>query len=154
MYESILLVHSWVRWMVVLAIVYFFLRSLFGWLTEAAWTEKDDSFIWVFNQLFGIQIAFGFTLWIALSPFTKAFMKDPSLIFDNSLMSFWALRHGLTMIFAMGAFHIGRGRSKRSPPEKRFKIFTFAFGVVIVMIASAIPWPWLSYGRPLFRWML
>jgi hypothetical protein len=152
MYEPILFLHSWTRWAVFLGVIYFFIRSVVGWWKKSTWTSQDGYFIWAFNQAFGYQVAFGITLWIGLSPMTKAGMKDPPLILENDMIFFWVLRHALTMILALGAFHIGKARSKKVAPNDRFKVYTVTFAIVLLMIVSAIPWPWLSYGRTLFRW--
>ncbi len=152
MYELLLFIHSWTRWIVLIAIIYFFLRSLRGWRTGAPWTAQDHYFIWAFNQIFGYQVLFGLTLWIGLSPMTKAGIKNPNLILQDGAISFWVLRHALTMILAFGLFHAGRAKSKKVSTIQRFKVYALTFGMMLAMIASAIPWPWLSYGRLLFRW--
>ena len=152
MYQPLLFIHSWFRWILFIAIIYFFIRSAKAWRTQHNWTGQDNYFIWAFNQIFGYQLGFGLTLWTGLSPMTKTGFKNPSLIFDNGVISFWVLRHAITMILAFGVFHIGRAKSKKAPPNDCFKIYTITFGIILTLVASAIPWPWLSYGRSLFRW--
>ena len=124
------------------------------WRQQAPWMAQDSYFIWAFNQVFGYQIGFGITLWIGLNPMTKVGFKNPSLVLENGVISFWVLRHAITMILALGTFHIGKARSKKVIPNDRFKIYTVTFAIILTLITSAIPWPWLSYGRALFRWFL
>ncbi|MES2769864.1 MAG: hypothetical protein V4596_12025 [Bdellovibrionota bacterium] len=154
MYEPILFVHSWFRWIVYLSIIYFFFRSTYGWLKKKPWKHSDTNFIWAFDQIFNYQILFGFILWLAGSPLTKAVFADPGAALQNNVISFFTIRHGLTMIFALGLFHIGKARARKSPEEKRFKIYSIVFGLVFVIVSSAIPWPGLIYGRDLFKWFL
>ena len=154
MYQPLLFIHSWMRWTIIFAIIYFLIRSINGWSKQSPWTSQDNYYIWAFNQVFGYQILFGLTLWISLSPMTKAGFKDSSLILENSMIFFWFLRHPITMILALGAFHMGKAKGRSAVPEKRFKIFAVTFLIVLLVIASAIPWPGLSYGRSLFRWFL
>jgi hypothetical protein len=154
MYGPLLLIHSWTRWAVVLALAYFFVKATYGWIARRPWTGADSHFMWAFNQLLGYQVLFGFALWIGASPIVKVAFKNPQLALQDGVISFWALRHGLTMIFALGAFHMGHARAKRGPAERRCKIYSITFLVLIALIGSAIPWPWLAYGRPLFRGFL
>ena len=152
MYEPLLFIHSWTRWSVLLALLYFFWRSTVGWARKQKWEASDAHFIWAFNQVFGYQVAFGFTLWLALSPFTKAGFRDFGSITENPLVFFWTIRHGGTMLLAYGIFHMGKARAKRIEASVRFRHYSIVFGVILLLIVSAIPWPWLSYGRSLFRW--
>lgn len=152
MYEQLLFLHSWTRWVVFGTTVYFFLKSTIGWMRGARWTDSDAYFIWVFNQLFGFQLMFGLLLWLSLSPFTKAAFADGSLLSTNAAIFFWVVRHPLTMIFSYGFFHLGRARAKRADAKRKVRIYAVTFGVILFAVCSAIPWPGLLYGRSLFRW--
>lgn len=134
-----------------MAILYFFGRSVYGWAFKKSFTKKDEYFIWSFNQVFLYQFFFGLTLWVAASPFVKTAFLDPASIFKNPLISFWTLQHPLTMIFAVGIFHGGKAKARKSSAEHKFQIYAVTFGLIILMVGSAIPWPFLSYGRTLFR---
>ena len=153
MYEPLLLLHSWVRWLILLSLIYFLAKSIKGAFFAEKWSANEESFLWAFNQAFGYQVLFGLTLWLGQSPLVKAGFREPHLILNDSVVSFWALRHPLTMIFALGAFHMAKARAKRVAPEEKFKHFAITFGLILILIASAIPWPTLSYGRPLLRWL-
>jgi hypothetical protein len=68
----------------------------------------------------------------------------------NASQRFWTLEHVLLMIVALILIHVGRATSKRAEEargkHKRAAIF---FGLALLAILIAIPWPSLSYGRPL-----
>ncbi len=151
MYDSLLFIHSWFRWAVYLAVIYFLIRSIIGWQKKSPWTVQDNHFVWAFTQVFAYQIGFGLTLWIGLSPLTKIAIKDPALLWEEGLISFWVLRHPATMVLALGVYFIGKSRSEKAL-SNRFKAYAITFTVIFLMITSAIPWPWLAYGRALFRW--
>ena len=152
MYEPLIFIHSWFRWILFVGIVYFLTRSIYCWITKKPWKPSDTNFIWAFDQIFNYQILFGLMLWLAGSPLTKALFQDPSAALQNDVISFFTIRHGLTMIFAVGVFHMCKARARRLPEKDRFKIFSVVFGLVFVIVCSAIPWPGLIYGRDLFRW--
>jgi hypothetical protein len=65
---------------------------------------------------------------------------------------FFAVEHALGMIAAVAVAHVMAVRSRRATvPAVRQR--TWALGAIgaLALIALAIPWPFLSYGRPLFR---
>jgi hypothetical protein len=154
MFDSVLFVHSWFRWILFFGIIYFLVRSLYGWLAKKPWTDTDAKFVWAFDQIFGYQILFGLVLWLVGSPLTKAMFADPSIVMHNKVISFFSFRHGVTMILALGVLHMGKAKAKKSSEDKRFKIFAIIFGVIFILVMSAIPWPGLAYGRDLFRWFI
>jgi hypothetical protein len=142
------------RWIVAFAILFYFGRAMVGVLNRARPTELDTNFLWAFNQIFGYQILFGLTLWLAASPFVKVGLKNPGEMLSDPAISFWTLRHPLTMIFALGIFHMGKAFvRKRGTPENYFKYYSAIFFLILVTVASAIPWPGLVYGRDWFRWI-
>lgn len=154
MYESLLFIHSWTRWIVFMALVLFFARSLKGLLRKEPWTGRENYILWAFNQVFGYQIGFGLALWIAFSPFTKMAFRDSSQITENPVVGFWSVQHGLTMLVAFSVWHYGRMKIRRAKAENRFRVAAITMGAVLAIVTSAIPWPWFSYGRPLLRWFL
>lgn len=153
MYEPMLLIHSWTRWIVLISLALLFMRSLQGWVKQAEWNEGHTTFVWAVDQVLGYQVLFGLLIWLALSPFSKAGFAKPSDIVGNPLVFFWTLRHPLTMILALGLFQIAKARMKRQPSSAgKFKLIATATGAILILIATAIPWPGLDYGRALFRW--
>jgi hypothetical protein len=153
MYGPLLLIHSWTRWIVVVSGILFLIRCLVGWMKRQEWSSSENYFIWGFNQILGYQILFGFTLYIAASPYVRMAISNPSLISTNPVVGFWVARHAVTMLSTLGVFHVGRAKAKKAPQDSRFRIYTITFTVLMAMILSAIPWAGLAYGRPWFRWI-
>lgn len=151
MYEPLLLIHSWVRWAVLLGAVYFFCVSLRALRTKRAWSASDAHFIWAFNQAFLYQGLFGFTLWLAASPVVHAVFMDPTNVLSSPFFAYWSVFHPALMISAIGVFHFGKSRAKRQRESDRFRTYAIIFGSILVLMACAIPWPFLDYGRPLLR---
>lgn len=157
MYEPILLIHSWTRWIVLIGLVSLLIQSFRGWVKQTEWTEGHSTLLWGVDQIFGYQVLFGLFIWLALSPFTKAGFANPRDILDQPLIFFWTLRHALTMLLALVLFQAAKFRARKIESSRgKFKWLTFATAVVLLVIFSAIPWaiPWpgLEYGRDLFRW--
>ena len=149
MYEPFLLIHSWTRWAVILVALYLLIRFAYGWMRKSEWRESLDQFAWAFSQLLTLQVLFGLMLFLGTSPLVKVGLSNPSLIMTDPVIGFWTVRHPITMITALGAFHVGKSIARRSPTELRFKRYALALAIALALIATAIPWPWLPFGRPL-----
>ncbi len=152
MYEPLLFVHSWTRWIILITLVGIFLRMTYGWIRNKEWTPLDQHLLSAFTQLFGTQILIGLFIWLSLSPIVKLGFKNPDLFWSDPVVSFWGFRHTLTMILTMIIVQVFISKSKPWSDLKKFRTFSLVFGVFIVVVCSAIPWPGLVYGRTLFRW--
>ena len=88
MYSAVLLVHSWLRWLVVLAALLSLSRAFAGRAGHKLWSPTDDRTLQLFTLSLDIQFLFGLILYIGISPITavafqnlSAAMRDPSLRF-------------------------------------------------------------------------
>jgi hypothetical protein len=66
---------------------------------------------------------------------------------------FFSLEHGLLMIIALILVHVGRVSVKKAAtPAAKHKRTLLFFGIAIVLILAAIPWPFReTIARPLLR---
>ena len=72
-------------------------------------------------------------------------MKDP-------LTRFFTVEHTLMMILAWILVHVGRTSVKRAADNDKHKQMLISFGLALVLILAAIPWPFRAeIARPLFR---
>lgn len=153
MYEPLLLVHSLIRWALLFSMAWFLLLSLRGWIKKENWGPRQNHFLWAFDQAFGYQVLFGITLWIGGSPFVKSVFMNWSSV-GEPLQFFWFFRHGFTMLLSFGFWHFMRAKIRKAKNEDKFKLAFWTFFSILIFVLSAIPWPWLSYGRPWLRWHL
>ena len=74
-------------------------------------------------------------------------MKDP-------MLRFFTVEHSLMMIIAWILVHAGRiSVKKASTPNAKFKKTLIYFGIALLIILIAIPWPFReAVTRPWFRW--
>lgn len=154
MYGPLLLIHSWTRWIVLIAAIYFLFKSAYGWLSKKPVSPADNKFLWAFDQVLNYQVLFGLAIYIAASPMVRAAIAAPSEILSNPVIQFWTLRHPITMLAVIAVFQIGKGRGVRAESSKRYQIYCLTFAAVLLLIVSAIPWEGLTYGRPFFRWSI
>jgi hypothetical protein len=150
MYELILLIHSWLRWG---ALVAGFVATFaaFG-IRPGESSYPADRWGLIFTITLDIQFLLGFLLYFALSPATAAAFDNFGAAMKDPVARFWAVEHGLFMVFAVLVAHVGRVLAKktRTPPGKRVRLVTcFALATIAMLVAT--PWPGLPAGRPLFR---
>jgi hypothetical protein len=152
MYSGVLLVHSWVRWAVVIAGVLALLRALTGASSRRPWTAADDRAGLWFTIALDVQILIGLYLYFVLSPFTTEALKDFGAAMRNSGLRFWAVEHSFGMLVGVALAHVGRVRVRKAEPSRRHVIAAIFFGIALIAILASIPWPGTPNGRPWVRW--
>jgi hypothetical protein len=152
MYDATLLVHSWLRWVVIALAVVGLGRAIAGARKEAGWGASDERVNKLFVIAVDIQLLLGVILYAFLSPATHTAFQNFGHAMKDAALRFWAVEHTLPMLAAVAVAHIGRVRGKRygqSPVRHRAALVTY--GVFIAMIAFGFPWPGTARARPLFR---
>jgi hypothetical protein len=149
MYTAILVAHSWLRWVALLAGV-LTLAALFK--PDAASAARAERTSLVLLIVLDIQMLLGLLLYFVLSPFTTEALKDMGAAMQNPALRFFAVEHIATMFVAVIMVHVGRvlGRTARSAEAKRTRLLV-CVGFSVVAMLAGIPWPGMAGGRPLFR---
>jgi hypothetical protein len=151
MYLPVLVLHSLLRWLVLLAGLLAVSRALAGVLGPRPWTPTDDRSGRLFVLSIDVQALLGLVLYGVLSPITKGAFEDMAVAMGNSTLRFWAVEHATMMLVALVLAHVGRARSKRvSPDAARHRQAALFFTLALVLVFMAMPWPWAREARPLF----
>jgi hypothetical protein len=149
MHEILLIIHSLLRWLVVVGAVMAISRALMGWLGNKPWTAMDGRWNAIFTHSMTTQFLLGLILYVFVSPITtqgvfpnfRAAMKDPEL-------RFWAVEHIAMMIIALALAHIGSARVRKAASDlAKHKMAAIFFGIAFILVMVSIPW----VSRPLFR---
>ena len=150
MYTAVLVLHSWLRW-VVLATGVMAVVSLRGTGTPAR-DAAAERWSLAFMMTLDVQMLLGLLLYLALSPQTQAILNNFSASMRDPVARFWAVEHVSAMLFAIVIVHVGRvlGRKARTADAKRSRMM-LCFVAALVAILAGIPWPGMAAGRPLFR---
>lgn len=151
MYPATLLVHSWVRWAVVIAGVLALVRAIAGASARRPWTAADDRAGLWFTIALDVQILIGLYLYVVLSPFTTEALKNFGGAMRNPTLRFWAVEHGFGMLLGVVMAHVGRMRLRKAEPARRHTIAAIFFGIALVVVLASIPWPGTPNGRPWMR---
>jgi hypothetical protein len=152
MYMTVLVIHSYVRWIVLVAAVLAVLRGVAGWHGRGLFTPADERAGKLFTGLLDLQLLLGLALYFALSPITKGTMLDMGGAMRDSVLRFWAVEHIFGMAVAMTLAHIARAKIRRlNDSTTRHKKAAIYYGLALLVILLTIPWPFMPAARPLFR---
>jgi hypothetical protein len=152
MYTSVLFVHGWLRWLVLLAGLLALVSAIIGVNTRRPWTPDDDKAGLWFTIALDLQMLIGLILYGALSPVTAGALIDMAAAMKDAPTRFFAVEHPVGMIVAIALAHIGRVRiRKATDSESRHKRALVFFGLSLLILLLSIPWPIGPGARPLFR---
>lgn len=151
MYSLILLLHSWLRWAVLLAGFVVVARALAR--GGRPWTPTDERVGSWFVITLDLQLLLGALLYFALSPITRQAFDDFGAAMRTSGIRFWAVEHLLGMVIAIALAHVGKSRIRKAATDaRRHRLALIFFGLALLAVLVSIPWPAMPNGRPLFRW--
>ncbi len=149
-YTIVLFLHSYVRWLVVIAALIAVIGAWMGWSGKRSWTKGENMAGMLFTMFLDIQVLLGLILFAFLSPITTKIFSGSG--FSDSLAQYFTWEHLLPMVAALALAHIGRARSRRAESDQaKFHQAAIFYTLAVVLILIAIPWPFLPVSRPLIR---
>ena len=150
MYSAVLLAHSWIRWIALVAAVGTVLAALR--IRVPADRSGADRWSLFAMAALDLQMLLGLLLYLALSPFTAEAMQNMSAAMQNPQLRFWAVEHLTSMLVAVVLAHVGRVLARKATtPSSIKRRLLICFGLATILIIAGIPWPGFANGRPLFR---
>jgi glucose uptake protein GlcU len=151
MYPLALLLHSWLRWVVLILGIIAVVRAI-GGRTGRPWSQADDTVSKWFGITFDIQFVIGLLLYAWLSPVTQAVFADFGGAMRNAGLRFWAVEHVAGMLVAIALVHIGRGKIRKATTDRRrHTLAALFYGIALILMLASIPWPGRAAQAPLFR---
>lgn len=124
--ETLAVVHSVVRWLVLAALVAVAGIAFSRQRAGAAWAEGSDRPFALTTVLFDIQVALGIVLWIG----TQAWA-------DNL---FIGVIHPLGMLASAGILHASVGRARAAASSASYRTILLGFAIGLVLVLLVIPW--------------
>ena len=144
MYGTFLLLHSLVRYFVLILIIVLIVRSLMGMMNKSEFTGADNK-VSLFTLIFThIQFLLGFILYF-ISPFVS-FSGE-----RDRMQSYWTFEHISMMLIAVVLITVGRSTMKKlaDGPSKHKRLFIFNVIAVVIIIASIAMSKRGFFGLPL-----
>lgn len=151
MYYPLLIIHSIVRWVLLVGLVYAIYKSLKGYYQKRSFTSLDNSIRHWTATLAHIQLIVGILLYTK-SGIVMSFYKGQG---SSSITQpiFFGLIHATTMLLSIILITIGAMKAKRSKTDvDKFKQMLLWFSIALALILLAIPWPFSPLAqRPIIR---
>jgi hypothetical protein len=148
--------HSVLRWILLILLVFSIFKSYSGWKSKKIFTDNDRK-TWLFTMITAhVTLLLGLYQWIAgrIGMITTTMPEGTSFMKDKLYRFFW-MEHPLLMILSIILITLGYGMSKKSVhDELKYKKAFQYFLIALILILIGIPWPFREIiGRPLFPGM-
>jgi hypothetical protein len=152
MYSTMLIAHSWLRWVVIAAALVAVIRALAGWSGTRPWTRADDRAGLLLTSALDLQMLIGLLLYFLFSPLLATIRQHAGEAMGNDAARYWLLEHPFGMIVAIALAHVGRVRIRKAADVRRkHRLALIFFGLALIAMAASLPWPGTATGRPLLR---
>jgi hypothetical protein len=150
MYTTLLTIHSWVRWLALVAGVGTTLAAVTG-RVQGTSSPADRWGLFAIMAL-DVQMLLGLLLYLAVSPNMQPILADFGAAMKDPTLRFWAVEHLVTMFAAIAIAHVGRALARKAatPAARRTRLMV-CFGLSTVLMIIGMPWPGRPGGRQLFR---
>ncbi len=151
MHPHLIMLHSVLRWVVLLLILISIYRSFNGWLSGRAHTAIDNRWRTVTVAIVHIQFLVGLMLYF-LSPIVTYFWQNFSSAVKERDIRFFGMEHSIAMLAAVVLITIGSSKArKKTASSGKFKTLAIWFTIALIIIFLSIPWPFMLTERPYFR---
>lgn len=152
MYSTLLTLHSWVRWLVLISLVFAVYRAYTGWRSNKTFSKWDDRMRLTTTSIAHIQLTLGLWLYF-VSPIVDYFLKNFITAVHMRETRFFGMEHITMMVIAVVLLTIGSVKTKRAEThQKKFKTMLIWFGIILLVIFLSIPWSFSPFtNRPLYR---
>ncbi|GAP42741.1 hypothetical protein TBC1_11880 [Lentimicrobium saccharophilum] len=152
LYTFSLYLHSWNRWIILIAGLLSIAMALKGLRERTAYSGTNRNLSLLFISSLHLQLLLGLLLYFILSPFTLQAMNDFGAAMKDSTLRYWAVEHSLLNIIAVilaqaGSILIKRTADSRVKHRKTLIWSGIALLIILLMIPAGIMGP----ERPWFR---
>ena len=153
MYGLVLIVHSWNRWLVLIAAIATLVVAIRNLTAGREWTRLNQRLLLLFVSALDVQGLLGLLLYFVLSPIVPKTSSEFKAAMHVSALRFFAIEHITMMVLALIAAHVTSVYvRKASSARARQRRVIGGVALTLLLILSAIPWPWTAAARPLFHW--
>ncbi|MCB9360808.1 MAG: cytochrome B [Flavobacteriales bacterium] len=133
MYNGMLHAHSGLRWLVLIFLLLAVIKSFAGWFGKKDFNKSDNLIALLLLSFTHTQMIVGIILYFISSKVVS--MGDAM---KDSVLRFWAMEHGVTMLIAITLITIGRVKSKKAETsELKFKKGAIFYTIALVLILWA-----------------
>jgi len=152
MYQTLLTIHSYWRWLVLISLLFSISKSVIGFRRNNPYSNFDGLVRKVTVSITHIQLILGFILY-GISPFIKLFFNDVSTGLHLREVRFFSIEHSLMMLISITLITIGAVKVKhKNKDSQKHKTIVIWFSIALLIILLNIPWEFSPLvNRPSFR---
>jgi hypothetical protein len=153
MYNGLLLLHSFLRWVILVLAIVSIYKSYLGMRGGRVFSASDKK-VGLFLMIAAhTTLLVGLYLWF-FGPFGLMNIQNLGFgeVMKNRIARYYAVEHTFGMLIAIVLITIGRGASKKNIPDvAKFKRTFWFILVALIIILATVPWPFREgIGRPWF----
>lgn len=150
MYTGLLHLHNLLRYAVVILLIIAVVKAFNGWFGKKPYTATDNKISLYLLISAHLQLLIGLGLYF-ISPIVEMGLSDMGSAMKNPIARFWTVEHGLSMLIGIGIITLGRIMSKKAASDNiKHRRAAVYFALAMVLIFSAIPWPFSEIPRDWF----
>ena len=140
MHSTLLILHSYFRWIVLLAGFVAAARMLAGWLRSLPWTESDRRAAVLFTIALDVQLLLGISLFL-VSPLIRRAMSDITVAMRTADVRVFVAEHPAIMLLALALAHAGSVVTRKASTDGlKFSRGAICYGAALLLILFGIPW--------------
>lgn len=141
MYETVLFIHSYWAYLVLLILIVASVNSLVGYFTNKEYGATNFRIALFTLIVSHIQLLIGIVLFFT-APYLRAFGEvGMGEVMRNSTLRLYIVEHPLMMIIAVALITIGYSKHKKKlTSTPKFKILAIFYTIALLVMLSRIPW--------------
>jgi hypothetical protein len=152
MYDFLLILHSWLRWAVLIFGIYAIWQNYQGWQTDKKYSDADKRLNTFFISTLHVQLLIGLVLYFGASPMMQGILADFGGSMKNKELRFWSVEHLTGMIVGIAVAQIGSIKAKKQANDTgKYRTAFRWFLAAILIILLMIPFGIWNVERPMFR---
>jgi len=146
MEKGLLHLHSLLRWVILLLLLFAFYKSLVDRKNPfTAGHQKAGLFLMIIAD---VMLLLGLYQWFTGPWGLKNIQQNGmSVVMKDPVQRFFAVEHFIGMLIAIVLIHIGYSYTKKALPDAvKHKRVLFYFGLALLIILISVPWPIRAIG--------
>jgi len=153
MFSILLICHSITRWLVLISLSITIYRSVTSLLNKASFNKRDDQYRHWTATIAHIQFVLGMVMYFKSPAIARFKIIGIDTTRGITEPTFFGFVHISMMITAVILITLGSAFAKRYEEDnKKYKTILFYFGIALLIILAAIPWPFSPLAqRPFIR---
>ncbi len=150
--QVLLVLHNLLRWFILICGLWTVLNAISGLAGKKEFNSTANRSNFFFMLGMDIQLLIGLALYYTGEWFER--LKHLGENMKDANLRFFTMEHEVIMILAWILVHVGRVSVKKAATSSaKYKRCLIFFGITLVLILIAIPWPFRDIVmRPWFRW--